>query len=507
VDAAGPTSLVPSLASVAIALLVLRRPDLPARRPMLGLCACLAVWHGSDFGVWATGARDFRLGSAVGSAALVPFLVDVLTLGVGRARGRVHTALAAVTAAFLAVTLSAFAFPAVRRFVHSPSWAFVYLALLLPPMLWAIARVAKVALRETGPAAARARGLFIGAVLGVAGGVADLGSMASRAIPAAGAVGTLAGVLALAWTLDSGADADRALPTRSALLAVAVTACAALLALALTEVAPLGTRTIAVGGAGIALLGLAAFRLGAGRLEREALRMRSLALLGTLSAELAHEVRNPLAAIRGEVQRLAADVPPGAPDDLAAALQRIDREVDRLDQVVRDYGALARGRSVRNEKVDVSIELRELLALHRRAVPRTVEVREELAGGLPRLRADADRLRAVVLNLVRNALLAMPEGGVLSVRTRTEEAEGHRRIVIEVADTGVGIAARDLRRIFEPLFTTRERGTGLGLAIARRIAEEHGGGIEVESTLGKGSTFRVLLPLDESPPLGGQSTP
>lgn len=496
-DAAGPTSLVPSLASVAITLLVLRRPDLPARRPMLGLCACLALWHGSDFGVWATGARGLRLGSAVGSAALVPFLVDVLTAGVGRARGHLNRALALVTAAFVAFTLSGFAVPAVRRFVHSPSWAFTYLALLLPPMLWAIATVARVALQSTGPAAARARGLLVGAVLGVGGGVLDLGSMASRAIPAAGAAGTIAGVLALAWTLDSGADADRALPTRSALLAVAVTSCAALLALALTEMGPLDSRALAAGGAGLALLGLAAFRLGAGRLEREALRMRSLALLGTLSAELAHEVRNPLAAIRGEVQRLAAELPPGAPDDLAAALQRIDREVDRLDQVVRDYGALARGRSVRNEKVDVSAELRELLALHRRAVPRNVEVKERLAEGLPRLRADADRLRAVVLNLVRNALLAMPEGGVLTVTTRVDEA---RRIVVEVGDTGVGIAPRDLRRIFEPLFTTRARGTGLGLTIARRIAEEHGGSLEVDSVLGRGSTFRVALPLDEPPP-------
>lgn len=506
-DAAGPTSLVPSLASLAIALLVLRRPDLPARRPMLGLCLCLAAWHGSDFGAWSTGARDFRLGSAVASAALVPFLVDVLTAGVGRARGLLHRALAAVTIAFVGLTLAGFVSADVRRFVHSPAWAGAYLAILLPPMLWAIAVVAQVARRETGPAGSRARGLLAGAVLGVAGGLADLGSMASRAIPAAGAVGTIAGVLALAWTLDSGADADRSLPTRSALLAVAVTACAALLALALTEVAPLGGRAIAVGGAGIALLGLAAFRLGAGRLEREALRMRSLALLGTLSAELAHEVRNPLAAIRGEVQRLAADIPPDAPEDLGAALQRIDREVDRLDQVVRDYGALARGRSVRNEKVDVSVELRELLALHRRAVPRNVELAEELAPGLPRLRADADRLRAVVLNLVRNALLAMPEGGVLTVRTRCEEAQGRRRIVIEVVDTGVGIAARDRRRIFEPLFTTRERGTGLGLTIARRIAEEHGGGIELDSTPGQGSTFRVVLPLDEPPPGGGQSTP
>jgi signal transduction histidine kinase len=326
--------------------------------------------------------------------------------------------------------------------------------------------------------------------------------MASRAVPAAGAVGTIAGVLALAWTLDSGADADRTLPTRSALLAVAVTACAVLLALALTEIAPLGTRTIAVGGAGIALLGLVAFRLGAGRLEREALRMRSLALLGTLSAELAHEVRNPLAAIRGEVQRLAADIPPDAPPDLASTLRRIDREIDRLDQVVREYGALARGRSVRNEKVDLSAELRELLALHRRAVPRNVELREELPDGLPKLRADADRLRAVVLNLVRNALLAMPEGGTLTVRTRLQD----RILVVEVVDTGVGIAPEDRRRVFEPLYSTRERGTGLGLAIARRIAEEHGGAIELDSALGRGSTFRVLLPLDAAPPSGGQSS-
>jgi signal transduction histidine kinase len=130
-----------------------------------------------------------------------------------------------------------------------------------------------------------------------------------------------------------------------------------------------------------------------------------------------------------------------------------------------------------------------------------VELREELPEGLPKLRADADRLRAVVLNLVRNALLAMPEGGTLTVRTRIAD----RILVVEVVDTGVGIAPEDQRRVFEPLYSTRERGTGLGLAIARRIAEEHGGAIELESALGRGSTFRVLLPLDAPPPSGGES--
>lgn len=494
-DTAAATSLVPALASLAVALVVLRRDDLPGRLPMLGLCSALALWHASDFGLAVWHARSLRISSAIASAALVPFLVHFLGVAVGKPFSAWQRALYAATALFALGTATAFFVGASRRFVHSPAWAALHLVLFLPPMVWSIGTVARTARTASGPLRARAMGIAAGAVLGVVGGLTDLASMAWRGFPALGGIGTSAGVLALAWSMDAGADSVRALPTRSALLAVTITSCAALLALTLPEVAALPPGAVAVGGAGIALLGLVAFRLGASRLEREALRMRSLALLGTFAAELAHEVRNPLAAIRGEVQRLAGDIPEGAPADLAESLLRIDHEVDRLDQVVGDYGALARAKSVKNEKLDLSLEVRELLALHRRAVPAGIELREELAGDLPRLRGDGDRLRGAILNLVRNAIAAMPSGGTLIVRTACRQASTGAQIVVEVADTGVGIGPRDIARIFEPLFTTRERGTGLGLSISRRIAEEHGGTIEVASEKGRGSTFRVVLPV------------
>ena len=401
-------SLIPALASLAIAFVVLRREDLPGRLPLLGLCGTLAFWHSSDFGlaVWALPA--LRICSAIGSAALVPFLVHFLSVAVGRPFGTAHRALYAATGLFVAGTAAGFWDPRARHFLHSPSWAALHFVLFLPPMIWAIVGVARVARHGASPLSARAAGLSAGAVLGVLGGLTDLASMTWRGFPPLGGIGTTAATLLAAWSMDAGADSVRALPTRSALLAVAVTSCAALLALSLAQVASVGSSAIAFGGAGIALLALVAFRLGASRLEREALQMRSLALLGTFAAELAHEVRNPLAAIRSEVQRLAGEIPEGAPPDLAETLRSIDREVDRLNQVVGETGALSRGRSVLNERLDLCDEIRQLLLLHRRAVPAGIEVREVLDRDLPRVRGDGDRLRGAILNLVRNAIGAMP---------------------------------------------------------------------------------------------------
>jgi signal transduction histidine kinase len=213
---------------------------------------------------------------------------------------------------------------------------------------------------------------------------------------------------------------------------------------------------------------------------------------------VAHEVKNPLAAIRGAVQFLREEARRGGvPDSLQSYLELVDDEVERLDAVVTDYHSLARATAVRNQRVDVGKVVRDLVALHGRVVPAGIEVKVEVGEGLPSVRADAGRLRQALLNLVRNAVAAMPKGGTLSLRARCEPGrKADPSILLEVEDTGVGISKVNLAEIFKPLYSTTSGGSGLGLAVTQRIAEEHGGTLLVRSHTGGGSTFILVLPAE-----------
>jgi signal transduction histidine kinase len=163
--------------------------------------------------------------------------------------------------------------------------------------------------------------------------------------------------------------------------------------------------------------------------------------------------------------------------------------------VVEDFLRFARPAPVERGRFDVNEALREVLTLTRQPALKNGVHTELVAGAVPPLPGDREQLKQAFLNLVLNALQAMPDGGTLTVVT--EAAEGQLRI--RFADTGQGIPQENLERIFNPFFTTRQEGTGLGLAITHRIIQGHGGRIEVQSLLGAGTTFTVVLPLVEGP--------
>ncbi len=220
-----------------------------------------------------------------------------------------------------------------------------------------------------------------------------------------------------------------------------------------------------------------------------------LAALGTMSAGLAHEIRNPLAGIKGAAQVLAQSGVGGEEREL---LDVILAEVDRLDVVVRQFLDYARPDDPATERVDVGQVVGHVLTLLKaQALPPDLEIREEAAPGLA-VAGSGARLGQVVLNLARNAVEAMPRGGVLTVRTRPgaplDRAGGRPGVEIEVEDTGSGIPPEDLDKVFVPFYTGRPDGIGLGLAICRRIVEAHGGFIDLASQPGHGTRFTVRLP-------------
>lgn len=221
---------------------------------------------------------------------------------------------------------------------------------------------------------------------------------------------------------------------------------------------------------------------------------KRLAVLGAMSAGLAHEIRNPLAGIKGAAQLLQGEALLGESRDM---LQVIVDETDRLNEVVSEFLDYARPFELRLHDEGINAVVQRALAVVRaQGVPAGVTVVEELGDDLPIVQLDPLRAAQVVLNLLQNALQAMPTGGTLTVRTRLgRDRTGRSDIELHVVDTGVGIDDAVMEQLFVPFFTTKHDGTGLGLAICQRIVRAHGGDIDVWSVAGQGSSFVVRLPL------------
>ncbi len=231
-----------------------------------------------------------------------------------------------------------------------------------------------------------------------------------------------------------------------------------------------------------------------GRLRDELRRNAHLAALGRLLAGVAHEVRNPLAAIRSTVQ-LWQRLPDAA--RTPATLEAVVAAVDRLNAIVTRLLYFSRADSTERRPVDVSGVFGEAIDLiAAQAAGQGVTLEREFAARLPPVNGSANALRQVALNLLTNALQAMPRGGRLRCVTqrgpRTDTAE------VRVSDTGSGVSAEEQAHLFEPFFTTRPDGTGLGLALCREIIAAHGGEIHLDESARPGATFVVTLPFVES---------
>ncbi len=223
-------------------------------------------------------------------------------------------------------------------------------------------------------------------------------------------------------------------------------------------------------------------------IEEQLRRADRLSALGELSAGMAHEIRNPLGSIRGTAEILRDGMAAGDPRSEFAAI--LIQEVDRLNRVVQDFLEFARPAESGRSAVDLNALLQELIVLTRQPA-RSGGVKVEFtAGEIPLVKADREQLRQAFLNLILNAFQAMPAGGVLNLATNRSDD----RVRLRFRDSGVGIPADHLERIFNPFFTTRSEGTGLGLAIVHRIIQGHGGRIEVASEPGRGTTFTLLFP-------------
>ena len=225
------------------------------------------------------------------------------------------------------------------------------------------------------------------------------------------------------------------------------------------------------------------------QMEEAMRRSDRLAVVGGLAAGLAHEIRNPLASMCGSIHIMGGS--PRLDDQERRLMHVVLSEAERLEALVREFLSFAKPVAPLLEPLSEARVVEEMVDLFRpQAAGRGIELDVSADEGLL-VRADARQLRQVLWNLLGNAADATAAGGCVKVRLSRQN--GHA--LLEVSDSGEGIAQEDLQRIFDPFFTTKERGTGLGLAIVHRIVEAHGGELSVRSEPGRGSTFRVALPM------------
>lgn len=220
--------------------------------------------------------------------------------------------------------------------------------------------------------------------------------------------------------------------------------------------------------------------------QAELVSKEKLATLGQVSAGIAHEIRNPLNAVKTSVYYLLNAEHP-SPAKQAEHLDRIDRQVTLIDNVVTALSDVARLPPPDLRAQSIGRHLREMV--NSTSLPSTIEIAWELPADLPHVKFDENQLSIAFRNLLRNAREAMKAGGILSIGGHSSDGKVH----VFVGDTGVGISPEHLERIMEPLFTTKTRGMGLGLAITRAIVQKNGGEIQVVSELGKGTRFTVTF--------------
>ncbi|PYX71440.1 MAG: hypothetical protein DMG78_15480 [Acidobacteria bacterium] len=225
-------------------------------------------------------------------------------------------------------------------------------------------------------------------------------------------------------------------------------------------------------------------------------RAEHFATLGEVATGLAHEIRNPLAGIAGVIEIIGRDLPTTSP--ARAVVKDVRQEIARINHIVTDLLQTARPHPPKVRKSDLNTTVEHAVMLGRQqAMAKGIEIALHKDPSLPEVEHDSDQIHQVLLNLLLNAQQAIDSKGKIEV---TVERKGPNA-VIDVKDNGRGIAPEHLPNIFRPFYTTKGDGTGLGLSLARRIVEDHHGRIDVTSSVGKGTTFAVVLPLQRALPI------
>lgn len=244
------------------------------------------------------------------------------------------------------------------------------------------------------------------------------------------------------------------------------------------------------------LLGIGMGFLTARRINEQLVRSARLSSLGQLSANIAHEIRNPLTSIKMRLYTLGREL-----KDTAKSKEDVDvisEDINSMEKIVNNFLDFARPPEPHLQKGDISQILKAAInLLLPKASTQNIEIKKNLADTLPEIELDKEQIRQAILNIMLNAIEALPQGGILEISTSTKKTGRRSKDIIEIKfqDTGQGISPLIKKKLFEPFFTTKERGTGLGLFITNRIIQAHRGIINIDSQPGEGTVVTIGLPI------------
>lgn len=479
------------------ALALARGARSPLAPPLAWLCVAFFAYETIEVVRAFTDVRIWDHLDGAAAALVAPPTLYLVAAFVGLRRA-LRTALRIVSGYFVGLAILcvlAIVVPALAWFPGSDAWAAAMLIGMAPsfgaiPFL--LARHARSAAPEER---ARTQLFGLALLLGVGGATSDLAAIAGATAPRVAAGGIAMGVMLL------GALALRARVIQG------ITGLAIVNALALASLAVLGhllvlewfgdrTGLVVFGGVAVTLALLAALRPLVSMLTEERERTRHLAMLGRFSAQMAHDLKNPLAAIKGAAQFLDEERRQGRSlDEHTAFVELILEQSDRLGRVVESYQRLGRVEAVL-APVDVAAIAEEVAGAQRAAARgESIDVRCEIRGARPdAIEADRDLLQGALENLVRNAREAIAESGAgRGTVTVSVEVSGPG-VVLRVEDDGPGMDARTRERAFDEFYTTRASGSGLGLAYVARVARAHHGRARIESEEGRGTAIEIAIP-------------
>jgi signal transduction histidine kinase len=464
--------------------------------PLALLCLCLFGWNFLAFAHDTSGVAAWRYLDVSTSPFTTPLALHFVLMFAGEARRLrwILRVLYAAAAALSLASLSAFVSAWGRGFAGSETWAMLHIVLAIAGVGLAVWTMVHH-LRQATTAAEKMRARLVLVALLVGGAVAstELWADAGLDVPKLGNVGTLvvASVLTLVALRLRLFDENPGFVAGLVALGIATSAVFGYLSIfnflaANSAAAVLGTILVTIAF-------VIALRSPVGALATQRAHRQRLALLGRLSAQMAHDLKTPLTSIKGAAQFLQEERAQGrSVDDQGEFLTLLVEESDRLSRLVDKYRRLSKMEPERSPE-QLNDLVRRAAALPGLSAPsEAVVLSTELAGDLPPCPVDADLVLIALENLVRNAYAAMPEGGEVTLRTeRTEDGA-----LIAVTDTGSGMNARLRERAFDEFFTTKATGSGLGLAFVRRLVEAHGGRVALESEPDHGTEVRLYFPVD-----------
>jgi signal transduction histidine kinase len=401
-----------------------------------------------------------------------------------------------VTAVFTLSTAGALLRTPLRDFVDGRWWNISYLVALFPFLVWSFVIVVQRKREVTSIVERNALNFVIaGIAVGTLTGVADLVRVLGSPLPYLGHVGSLACAVILAIAIFRHRMLESETPLRRALVLIALAASAVFLNVYFwSSVNPQGGPAF-LGIAVVTVAVLAIYRLLLLNWAEESERRKRLALVGTMAAGVAHEIKNPLASIKGAAQLVQRELEGKETANGAGEyLKLLVGEVDRLNGVVEDFLAYARPREPRRRDASLNELVEEVLKLQRTALPAGVELKSQLDPSLPVVSVDPELLKQALINVLKNAIDAVAGNGTITVRTGSLQGTLRSYEVVEIEDTGPGVPLGDVERLFQPFYTTKTRGTGLGLAIAARVMEAHDGQIAVENAVPHGAKFSFHIP-------------